>query len=329
MKSKKLNFRWAIGAAAALAGAWTYLRYRRDLRAARERVRAGGRVVETACGTIEYGESGDGPPILAIHGASGGYDQALFLGRAILGESYRIIAPSRFGYLKTPIPEDCSIEAQADAYACLLDALDVDRAVVIAISAGGPSGLHFALRHPGRTAALVTVSAITYGGVPEAEVRWDRTRHNRAMRSDWVYWLDLNVVRSPLLERLGVSPLARAGLAPAERAAAEQLLATALPLSDRLPGTTLDQQRDLPPDAPWGQIRAPTLVIHARDDPLVGYAHAEHAASCIPGAELMAFEQGGHYLLGHYDQIRARLLAFLSENGTPRTGELDKMQKTL
>ena len=32
-------------------------------------------------------------------------------------------APSRFGYLRTPLPSDASPAAQADAHSCLLDAL--------------------------------------------------------------------------------------------------------------------------------------------------------------------------------------------------------------
>jgi pimeloyl-ACP methyl ester carboxylesterase len=304
MKSKRY-LPLAVGVTGGLAGIWTYRRFRRDLRAARERVAAGGRVIQTACGPIEVGETGCGLPILGIHGAAGGYDQCLLLGRLLLDRGCRIIAPSRFGYLNTPIPEDSSIEAQADAYACLLDALHVDRVAVLAMSAGGPSGLHFALRHPERTAALVLVSAISYGGTPEAEVRWYRTRHSLARGSDGLYWLGLAVARVVLLARRDVSS--------AERVIAWQILQAGLPLRERMPGTRLDQVRRLSPDLPIEQIRAPALVIHARDDPLVLFAHSMHAVSRIPGAKLLAFERGGHSLLGHYDEIQARIVALLAE----------------
>ena len=77
-----------------------------------------------------------------------------------------MIAVSRFGYLRTPLPEDASAAAQADAHACLLDALNIKRAAVLGTSAGGPSSLQFALRHPGRTAALVLLVPAAYAPRP-------------------------------------------------------------------------------------------------------------------------------------------------------------------
>jgi hypothetical protein len=58
-------------AVAALGAAGVYRRYRQDLRAARERVATGRRVVETDLGPLEYGLAGQGPPVLVIHGAEG------------------------------------------------------------------------------------------------------------------------------------------------------------------------------------------------------------------------------------------------------------------
>ena len=48
----------AVGAAAVFGAVLVYARFRRDLRAARERLKTGGRqVVETECGPIEYAAS--------------------------------------------------------------------------------------------------------------------------------------------------------------------------------------------------------------------------------------------------------------------------------
>ena len=57
---------WATGLLAAVAGAGALVlsRYRRDLCTARARLEAGRRVIETAFGPMEYGESGAGQPVL-------------------------------------------------------------------------------------------------------------------------------------------------------------------------------------------------------------------------------------------------------------------------
>jgi 2-hydroxy-6-oxonona-2,4-dienedioate hydrolase len=301
--------------AGVLAGAWVYLRYRRDLRAASERVAKGGHLIETECGLIEYGFAGKGRPVLVIHGAGGGYDQGLLIGGLMSGADFQVIAPSRFGYLNAPIPEDSSLEAQADAYACLLDALEIDRAIVVAFSAGGPSGLHFARRHPERTATLIAASGISYIDPSSVEDREKEARINRVIGSDFVYWLGITAARSAVLALLGVSRQVQAGLAPTEMAQADQILEAMLPMSQRLDGILLDQGRELPEDFPLGQIKAPTLVIHARDDSLVDYSKGQHTAAGIAGAEFMTLGDGGHFLLGHYDEIRARILTFLAEAG--------------
>lgn len=124
----------------------TYPSYRSDIRAARERVMSGSQVIETKCGPIEYATRGEGPPVLVVHGAGGGYDQGLWIARDQVGEGFRIIAPSRFGYLRTPLPHDASPAAQADAYTYLLDAHNMSRVAVVGVSAGAPSSMQFAFR---------------------------------------------------------------------------------------------------------------------------------------------------------------------------------------
>ena len=290
-----------------------YARFRRDMRAASGRVANGGHIIETECGLIEYGTAGDGPPVLVIHGAGGGYDQGLLIGSQMFGKDYGLIAPSRFGYLNSPIPEDSSLAAQADAYACLLDALDIDRVIVVAFSAGGPSGLHFARRYPERTTTLIMRSAISYIDPSSAEDRKREASINRVIGSDFVYWLGTTVARSFVLDLLGVSREVQAGLSPTEMAQADQVLEAMLPMSQRLDGILLDQGRELPKDSPLGLIKAPTLVIHARDDSLIDYSNGQHTAGKITGAEFVTFGDGGHFLLGHYEEIKAKIMTFLAE----------------
>ena len=103
--------------------------YKRDISNARDRIFEGSQIVKTAQGRIEYSTFGNGLPVLYIHGAGGGHD----MGRAfvkLMGDEFFWICPSRFGYLQTPIPEDASFEYQADAYAALLDYLNIEKAAI-------------------------------------------------------------------------------------------------------------------------------------------------------------------------------------------------------
>ena len=61
------------------------LEFRRDLRAQHQRVQGGSRVLHTACGDIEFAESGpaDAPALLLVHGSGGGFDQGLMLGQSL------------------------------------------------------------------------------------------------------------------------------------------------------------------------------------------------------------------------------------------------------
>lgn len=115
-------------------------------------------LIQTSRGAVEYASTGSGPAVLCLHGAMGGYDQGLLLARTIGAAGYRYIGPSRPGYLRTPLSGGRSPEEQADLYAGLLDALRVERCGVMAVSGGGPSAIHFALRHRDRCWGLVLVS---------------------------------------------------------------------------------------------------------------------------------------------------------------------------
>jgi 2-hydroxy-6-oxonona-2,4-dienedioate hydrolase len=65
---------------------------------------------------------------------------------------------------------------------------------------------------------------------------------------------------------------------------------------------------------PLEQLRAPTLVISARDDPLAPYRFAA-AASRIPGARFVTVERGGHLFLGHDADVRKQINAFAASAG--------------
>jgi hypothetical protein len=105
----------AVGAGLALPAFGVFLRYRRDMNAARARLAAVDRhVISTRWGAVEYAEQGHGDPVLVVHGIFHNCVGGLLSVRDLLTDR-RVIAPSRFGYLGSSMPPNATPAAQADA----------------------------------------------------------------------------------------------------------------------------------------------------------------------------------------------------------------------
>jgi pimeloyl-ACP methyl ester carboxylesterase len=290
-----------------------YGRYRSEMHAIRDRLDQGSTIAETQAGDVEYAERGGGEAALVIHGAGGGYDQGLLIGRD-LGDEFRVIAPSRFGYLKTPVPKDCSAAAQADAHAALLDFLDIDKAVVMGASAGVPSAIELALRHPHRVSALILLVPRAYD--PANSVGVDESAPSQAVlrlverAADFPFWLAMRVARGAVVRFLGVPPDVEANASDAERERVTEVMHSILPLSSRMHGLAIENAIEIRP-WPLERIKVPTLIISAKDDLFKTLPAARFTAEHIPGAQLEVLESGGHLMVGHKERVRRSIGKFL------------------
>lgn len=311
----------SAGALAGFAGWLTASAYRRDIGAARARVAAGSSIADTRHGPIEYALAGDGPPILMVHGAGGGYDQGLDIGGPLSKKGFRLIAVSRFGYLRTPLPKDASPEAQADAHASLLDTLSISRAAIVGVSAGAPSAMRFARRYPDRCAALVLLSPALYapreGGSASVKTpSWSVVLFDTALRSDFLFWLALRTGR-PLMIRslLGTLPEVVNRASAPERSKVAITLEHILPVAPRRLGLSNDAQvvSSLAPYEPE-DLKVPLLVISMADDLYGTLDGARYAAEHVPGACFIGYSDGGHLCVGHTDAIISAIAQFLSSH---------------
>ena len=310
------------GIAVAVMLALVYAAYRQDLMAARKQSSSGSRIVNTPCGPIEYGIAGAGPALLAVHGAGGGYDQGLAFGGDLARHGFQVIAMSRFGYLRTPLPADTSAAAQADAHACLLDALGLRSAAVVGVSAGAPSSLQLALRNPDRVSALVLVVPALYvpraGAAPSVEpAPGTEFLFRTALQSDFLFWTAMHLARDTLVRGILATPaelVDDAGAAEQQRVT--EVLRQILPVSARAAGlindaaitTTLERYE-------LERIRAPTLLISVADDLFGTFDAARYTAEHIPHARFIGYESGGHVWVGHHDEITREISAFVRQQG--------------
>lgn len=300
----------AAALALALGGAAVAYVYLGAMERAYARIQGHSEIFAAPAGDIEYTLGGEGPDVLVVHGSGGGFDQGAFLARAALGERFRWIAPSRFGYLRSTFRPGATFEDQAQAFAQLLDHLGVQRVAVVAFSHGGPSALLFALRHPERVSSLTLLSAgVAASGAPDQQQANDRgDALTKIFQQDIRYWAVTQLFRRRFLELMGASDAVIAALDPAQTKLAEDLIDLMNPVAPRAAGVRFDNGAAMP-DARIAGIRAPTLILHARDDTLQLFHNAEFAARHIAGARLVAFDRGGHLLLAVEQPAVRRLVA--------------------
>ena len=318
--------RWVAAGLTAftLAASWIAWRFDRELNAAHVRAAHGGVLIDTSCGPIEYQEAGTGVPLLAVHGSGGGHDQGMAFARPLAQHGIRVIAMSRFGYLRTPMPADASAGAQADAHVCLLDALGIQQSAVVGGSAGAPSALQMAIRHSDRVSALVLLVPLAYKPPTQADSAppmpaWVERTMMRLIGSDFLFWAALHVARDQVIKVvLATPPELLATANPQERSRIESMLDNILPVSARAAGLVSDTAVGKHLTAsPLQAVRAPTLLISARDDRYGTFATAEYTASRIAGAKFVGFDHGGHTWVGHDDEVMAEIARLLVPAARP------------
>lgn len=277
-------------------------------------------IFNSQAGPLEYVMFGEGPVILSLHGAMGGYDQSEILARTIGPQGFRYIAVSRPGYLGTPIASGKTPEEQADLYIELLDHLKIDKVYIFAISGGGLSALSFAIKYSERCLGLVLVSTLS-GKITE-KIPFSFKIIQMLAR--------FNFVANKLKEKtIGDFDKAAAGSIPdkelREKTLEDQqagplfkwLLASTMdqmPL--RLKGTAFDIKFSRRTDYNLEKISAPTLVIHGTNDSIVGYeSHGKVLMEQIPNTESYIIEGGLHVVIfTHCQEIRDSVSSFIDQS---------------
>lgn len=246
--------------------------------------------------SVHYKAAGEGPlTLLLLHG----FAASTFSWEKVtrdLATGARVVAFDRpgFGITERPLPgswrdaNPYALSGQADLTVGLMDALGIERAVLVGHSAGGAVAVQVALAHPGRVAGMVLVNAAVYeGGPPPWATAWARLPllgrlgpllvrpawllAGRALRSAWYRPSQatpevLEAYRTPLRAQhwdIGLWQLVRAS--------------EPLRLAERLVG-----------------VRAPTLVVASEKDAVVPMALSRRLAGDLPGAELAEIYRCGH-----------------------------------
>jgi pimeloyl-ACP methyl ester carboxylesterase len=248
--------------------------------------------------------SGDGQPLLLVHGFP--LDHTMWQAQIdALADRCHVIAPDLRGFGGSGTAGDVlTMQALADDLAALLDAMSIDRPVVLCgLSMGGYVAWQFLQRHPGRLAKLVLCDT-------RAAADSHTAAQGRLAMAERVLKEGPAFVAETMLPKLFAERARRENPAVVE-ATRRVILATA-PATIAAAQRGMAQRSDATPMLP--QIRLPTLLICGREDAITPLDEMRGVAQAIPGAQLVEVAGAGHMApLEAPDEVNAALRRFLQD----------------
>ena len=275
------------------------------------KLKGNSKIAETKLGPIEYKMIGDkGPVLMSIHGSPGGHDQNI-----ISSDAFRILILSRPGYLRTPLGVGQTPAEQATAYSELLDALGIQKVVVMGISGGGPSSMEFAAKFPEKTLGLIAFEAVSYSEDYANKFPDDESMMSGSDFSMWagLYYMSFLGIKKKA-DMMLPNPKNRIRLTsnPKNVAKLKSMEWSIWPMSLRREGVANDYQQLANLSIPFEKINAPTLAIHGNEDINVDLSHARKVIEKVQGSELKIIDEGDHMMMfTHAEEIDSLIKEFI------------------
>ena len=221
---------------------------------------------------LEINESGEGRPVLILHGGGGPFTVAGIAEH--VAQTVHAIAPTHPGWNGTDRPEQIqSIADLAATYRDYLSQRDLSDVLVIGSSLGGWTAMELALLTD-RVSALVLIDSVGVE-LPGAPIRDFFGLDARGV-AEYSFHDSEKFYRDP-------------ATIPAEQAAVQRAnMATMRVLAGDpyMHDPTLLGRLD--------QLRVPTLVIWGESDRIVTPAYGEALSKAIPGATFEVIDEAGH-----------------------------------
>jgi pimeloyl-ACP methyl ester carboxylesterase len=271
--------------------------------------------VETIKGKIEFSRNGEGSPILYLHGSLSNCNDDIGH-KPLIEAGYSIITPSRPGYGNTPITSGKTAEQAADLLKELLDYLKIDSANVIAVSGGGLTELYFASKYSNKVKKLILESAVSK---PLFE---DKERYKNAKsfygKGHKYIWFLLNFMGKTSKRSLVKKTYELFSTCDTKRIMQEikkEEIDAVIKFYQKKPenvGALNDLEQTITEEV-FQNIKAPTLIVHSKEDKAVPFSHAENSKSKIKNSELFVAETWGHFIwIGKgSDEVNKKVIGFI------------------
>lgn len=259
-----------------------------------------GKFVEVDGARLHYLDEGSGPPLVLIHGLGGQMHNFAHSLLDRLKRDHRVVIIDRpgSGYSTRPRHASAALGAQARTIAGFIDALGLERPLIVGHSLGGAVALALALDHPEKVGGLALLAPATHAAetVPAVLRRLYIPSPSLRRLFAWTLATPMSIRNSKRVLDIvfGSHPV------PADFATKGGGLLTLRPRSFIATSTDLvaaiEDLRRMP--ARYHTITVPVGILYGASDLLLDHIlHGEGFMAKLPGAELELIEDGGHMIL--------------------------------
>jgi 2-hydroxy-6-oxonona-2,4-dienedioate hydrolase len=271
------------------------------------------RTIKTRDWNIHYHEAGSGHPLILLHGSGPGATGWSNFGGNIeaLAEHFRVFAVDMPGWGAS---DPCPVERldHVDAALQFMDALDLDQAAFIGNSMGGITAVRLAAEHPQRVSHLITMGAALNRG-PRLFGAGDGPTEGLKILFE-AYRTPTTETMMRLVEimcfdkRFATKELCRVR-AEAASAQPEHLKNALEGLPKGWPAPTFASLEQI------AGIKAPSLLIHGRDDRVVHWESTLHLVTHIPNSRMVLINRCGHWaMIEHAEEFNRLVIDFVTNN---------------
>lgn len=260
---------------------------------------------------IQYEVRGAGTPILVSHGITGGIDQGKGLADTYLKSDYQYIFVSRFGYLQSSIPDDPSVQKQAEAYKQLLDHLKIEKVWIFGNSAGGTSAIQFAMSYPENTSGIILHSSNLPGEYPSLP---PKPVMGIVFGNNYLYWSSMKLFGNQMLKNFMTEDVYENLDSTELKTLQNSILLSSLPITKRKQGVIFDMFTSNPyinqQEINFSVLKMPIIIINSVDDPSIPIEYARDFDEKLLNSELVEVK-GGHLMIGSEDVVQYMIDLFI------------------
>ncbi|MBW2719715.1 MAG: 3-oxoacyl-ACP reductase [Deltaproteobacteria bacterium] len=256
-----------------------------------------GKYVDVGAGiTMHYHEAGSGDRgvILFAHGSGpGASGWSNFKGNYpfFAEHGYRTIVPDTMGYGYSTKPEDgaFSLDDVAAQYKALLDALGVDRAIVVGNSQGGAIAITMALNYPTLVDKLVLMAP---GGLEKRETYMEMEGIKAMLRVLYKEGISKETIRKVFTLQLHDESQIT------DEVIEERYQVAMTQHKDNIARIRVANQEDR-----LSEIQCPVLCFWGADDKFCPPSGAPKIASACPNSRTMLIGNCGHWVMVEYKKL--------------------------